>query len=103
MPYMKIWDEAVLAATISFIRNELGIKRIYYHSYETGPQLKSIYGSTPRYLYTALPRRFCFEKTDENPAFLQKDRRFKQRIRKMAAPQWYRMDLKEVNSNACIS
>lgn len=103
MPYVKIWDEAILAAVLSFVRNELGISRVYYHSYESGPMLKCINGSTPRYLYTALPKRFCFEKTDENPDFLQKDRRFKQRLRKMAAPLWYRMDLKEGNRNACIS
>ena len=103
MPYLKIWDEAVLAATLSFVRNELGISRVYYHSYESGPELKCINGSTPRYLYTALPKRFCFDKTGESPVFLQKDRRFKRMLRKISAPQWYRMDLREGNSNACIS
>ena len=103
MPYTTIWDEAVLAATIEFVRNELGINRVYYHSYESGSKLKYIDGNTPRNLYTRLPKRFCFEKTDENPLFLQKDRRFKKMIRKMATPLWYRMDLEEVKSNAYIS
>jgi len=112
-PYIKIWDEAVLAATIDFIKNELGINRVYYHSYESGPRLKHIYGNTPRNLYTRLPKRFCFEKTDESPQFLQKDRRFKQMLRKMATPLWYRLDLdqefdldhnlEEERSNAYLS
>jgi len=92
MPYTKIWDEAILAATIDFVRSDLGINRIYYHSYESGPKLKYIYGNTPRNLYTRLPKRFCFEKTHESPLFLQKDRRFKKMLKKIATPLWYRMD-----------
>jgi hypothetical protein len=103
MPYIKIWDEAILSATIDFVRNELGIDTVYYHSYESGPKLKYIYGNTPRDLYTRLPKRFCFEKTSESPVFLQKDRRFKCMMKKMAVPQWYRLNLEEVNRNAYVS
>lgn len=103
LPYTKMWDEAVLAATIDFVRNELGISRVYYHSFESGPALKCIDGNSPRNLYTKLPKRFCFEKTDESPMFLQNDKRFKRMIRKMAAPLWFRMDLEEGKRNAYVS
>jgi hypothetical protein len=43
-----------------------------YHTFETGNRLKQISGSRrpPRSLYTALPRRFCFQETDARPGFL---------------------------------
>ncbi|VAW68840.1 hypothetical protein MNBD_GAMMA09-1067 [hydrothermal vent metagenome] len=91
-PYEKIWDEAILSATIEFVINQLGIKRIYYHSYESGPELKSIEGRVPRNLYTKLPKKFGFEKIEESPEFLQKNRRFKKIVRKIISPMWYRMD-----------
>ena len=68
-PHIKVWDEAMLAATIWFLREELGIRRIYYHTHESGAALKRIsYRKPPRSLYTALPRRFCFKETSERPA-----------------------------------
>ena len=61
----------MLAATIWFLREEIGISRIYYHTHEYGAQLKRIrWGLPPRSLYTSLPRRFCFERTEEAPEFL---------------------------------
>ena len=41
-PHIRIWDEAMLAATIWFLRDELGIRRSYYHTYKTGAFLKKI-------------------------------------------------------------
>ena len=68
-PHIKVWDEAMLAATIWFLREEIGVKRIYYHTHDSGAKLKRIkYRKPPRSLYTALPRRFCFKVTDERPA-----------------------------------
>lgn len=68
-PHTKIWDEAMLAATIWFLRSEIGISRIYYHTHESGAALKRIrYRKPPRSLYTELPKRFCFQPTDERPA-----------------------------------
>ena len=55
-PYAKVWQEAMLAATIDFVRNELGLKHVYYHSFENGARLKHIEGNKPpRSLYTQLP------------------------------------------------
>ncbi len=74
--HQAIWDEAMLSATIWFLRKELGISSIYYHSHATGAALKKISGSLPpRSLYTKLPRKFCFTETRESPGFLfQKSR-----------------------------
>lgn len=70
------WDEAMLAATVGFIVNELGIRRIYYHSPESGAKLKG-YGAhnAPKSIYTDLPKRFCFEHTTELPAFIKRHRK----------------------------
>ncbi|MES2764275.1 MAG: hypothetical protein V4642_00270 [Bacteroidota bacterium] len=73
-PHVKIWDEAMLAAALWFIREEMGIRRIFYHEYESGNRLKDIsYKKPPRSIYTDLPRRFCFKSTKEKPEFLLKE------------------------------
>ncbi len=69
--YEATWDEAMLSATLWFLRKEIGIKKIYYHTHETGAALKKISGSLPpRSLYTKLPRKFCFTETREAPELL---------------------------------
>ena len=72
-PYVKIWDEAILAASLQLIRHELGIKEVFYHSFEMGNAMKGIgnYSQPPRSLYTDLPRKFAFRKTNKAPAFLK--------------------------------
>jgi len=91
-PYRAIWDEAMLAATIGFIKHELGIKNIYYHSASTGYRVKRIrYWQPPRSLYSVLPRRFCFERTAEAPIFLKHSKHFRRVYRKIRNPQWFHM------------
>ena len=68
--HMKMWEEATLTAAIWFVREELGLSRIFFHDYECGRILKSA-GEPPRSLYTQLPSRFCFERTDEPPQLLK--------------------------------
>ncbi len=70
------WDEAMLCAAVRFIVEELGIKRIYYHSPLSGARLKGEGAQkAPTSLYTDLPRRFCFEQTTSIPAFLRPRRK----------------------------
>ena len=71
-PHAAQWDEAVLAAALWFLRNELGLPRIFYHTFESGNRLKGISGGykPPRSVYTALPRKFCFAETAARPGFL---------------------------------
>jgi hypothetical protein len=71
-PHVKLWDEAVLAAALEFLVADLGVRRVWYHTFESGLALKAIRGGSrpPRSLYTSLPRRFRFEQTGEAPPFL---------------------------------
>jgi len=70
-PYVGIWDEAMLTAALWFLRQELGIRRVYYHTFESGNRIKGLTDRRPpRSLYTALPRRFCFRQTSAPPALL---------------------------------
>ncbi|WP_353570186.1 hypothetical protein [Candidatus Albibeggiatoa sp. nov. BB20] len=90
-PYIKVWEEAMLMATIEFIRNELGIHNIYYHSYETGCALKHC--SPPRSLYSTIPRKFCFQETEQMPHFLQNLRYVKKNLRKVEKPRFFKLSL----------
>lgn len=74
-PHMGIWEEAILAATIWFVKEELGINRIFYHTFKTGNFLKGITGRTPpKSLYTSLPKRFCFTETNAVPKLIAQGR-----------------------------
>lgn len=87
--HIGIWDEAMLSATIWFLLEELGIKTIYYHTFETGNRLKymgSSYSRPPRSLYTKLPRRFCFEMTEEGPRWILSGKRSRTRSLKKLGP-----------------
>ncbi len=93
-PLRRCWAEIMLAATLWFIREELGLRNIWYHSAETGRRVKGInWSAPPRSLYTRLPRRFCFQTTTEAPAMLLGSRRFMRRYRKLSNPLWHHMEL----------
>jgi len=89
-PYEKVWEEAMLSAAIDFIRHELGINTIYYHSFEVGALLKHItYSKPPRSLYTKLPKQFGFQKTVKGPEFLIRERRIQKLQKKVKDPYWF--------------
>ncbi len=91
-PFITLWSEAMLSAAIQFIRVELGIGNIYYHTFDTGQKLKQVYGGTPpRSLYSDLPRKFCFQLTDKDPGFIKQDRTFIRKRRKVKQVEWYRL------------
>lgn len=71
-PHAAMWSEAVLAAALHVLIQELGIHRIWFHDFDTGCELKklTVGRKPPRSLYTDLPKRFCFERTDEPPEFI---------------------------------
>jgi hypothetical protein len=71
----QCWDEAMLCASIGFIFGELGIRRVFYHSPRSGAELKGGGAeNAPTSIYTDLPKRFCFERTAEVPAFIRRRR-----------------------------
>lgn len=89
-PYIEVWEEAMLMATVRFIRHELGLRHIYYHSFETGNVMKRLRGAQPpRRLYSQLPRQFCFEKVAQAPAFLMADSVARRGIKKSKTNTWY--------------
>jgi len=93
-PYLADWQEVMLSATIDFIYRELGIETLYYHSHGTGGVVKRIeFGQAPMSLYSRLPKRFCFAETTEAPVFLVSDKGFRQRMKRVSDPQWYRLEI----------
>lgn len=84
-PHAAMWSEAVLAAALEILIGECGLSRIWYHHFATGCEIKNLhklFWKPPRSLYTDLPKRFCFELTDEPPAFILP-----------AQPRWLRRKL----------
>jgi hypothetical protein len=82
-PHDSIWDEATLSAALTFARQELGIRRVFYHTPESGIRLKGIDSKwpPPQSVYSTLPRKFCFQETEEIPSFLQGIIRKRRRLR----------------------
>lgn len=98
-PYARVWDEAILTAALCMIRRELGIRDVFYHSFDTGNRLKGIeryyhYGKPPRYLYTELPKKFCFVPTREAPDFL-KPVRYLHYLQRHGKAQWFKLPTQE--------
>ena len=94
-PHRALWDQAMLTATILFLRQELGIKKIYYHTFESGNFLKQLqFQYPPKSLYTTLPKKFCFQKTAIVPEFLSDSIHFlEEKNKKKTKLQFYLLDL----------
>lgn len=92
--YFKFWDEATLDASLMFLFKELGCRKLYYHTFETGCLLKGLASASkrpPRSLYTKLPKKFGFRETDEAPQLLKKEKQLKRRLRDRSL-RWYEMN-----------
>lgn len=90
--YQSIWAEAMLWAAIAFLREEIGLHRIFYHSVDSGRLLKNIKGNLPpRSLYTELPRKFCFEASTETPEFLLRDNAARKTLSRQARLSFFRL------------
>ena len=96
--YSKVWSEAMLMATIWFIKEELGIDHIFMHTARSGWQVKKMdkNWNAPRSLYSDLPKKFAFKPTWAAPEFLLKERCYKELIRKQPDIDFYHLDLKEL-------
>ncbi len=92
-PYRALWSEAAMLAAIRFIKDDLGINTVYYHSFETGIKLKRVCGVPPRSMYTSLPKQFGFELTNQVPAMLANHKRARRYIKAIEKPSWYRRDI----------
>ena len=81
----------MLCATLWFLFEELGIRRVFYHRHETGARMKAITHSLPpRSLYTDLPEQFGFRLTHNGPGFIR-DGMNRRQLRTFCDPatQWY--------------
>lgn len=88
----KIWHEAMLAAALFFVFDELGFSRLYYHSFETGNKMKNLrWSKPPRSLYSDLPKKFCFEKVEHAPEFLQREKTIRRKLKKLEKSCWFYM------------
>ena len=66
-------ENEMITPTIARKIEELGLERVFYHTYASGSRLKRIGGvNPPRSLYTDLPRQFCFRLTHNGPGFILK-------------------------------
>lgn len=86
-PHRSQWAEAMLSATLYFLREELGVERIWMHTPTSSEHFKRMHNRSqpPRSLYTDLPRRFCFEPTSSLPGFVAEDRKLQRVIRRRPA------------------
>ncbi|HAA23421.1 MAG TPA: hypothetical protein DCR93_03570 [Cytophagales bacterium] len=94
LPSAKLWEEAMLATTLDFIEYELGYRKVYMHTWESGCRLKHIDGSwlPPKSLYTKLPKKFGFQLTCEHPDFLKDHKPLKRRKKKDENTEWWRWE-----------
>ncbi|MEO0367499.1 MAG: hypothetical protein AAF197_01805 [Pseudomonadota bacterium] len=98
--YDEVWAEAMLMAAIWFIKYELGLDTVYYHSDRSGWQLKNMDKNwrAPKSLYSRLPRKFCFTQTWTAPEFLLGTRAYQQVIRRNPDIDFYRLKLGQLTS-----
>jgi len=89
--YEKIWSEAMLTAAIELSVQELGIRNIYYHSFETGNLLKGLNGRScpPKSLYTRLPKKFGFQLVQQPPKLLSNQQYLKKYLKKDSLSWFY--------------
>jgi len=87
----KLWSEAMLTATLWFLFDELGMREVYYHSWQTGKAVKRMHGASapPRSLYTDLPERFAFSRRDRGPEFLERNPKLAKIRRRQSEWLWY--------------
>jgi len=68
----KAWDEILLSSAIRFLKEEIGLNTIWYHTFEGGKFYKMMpdYSLPPKSLYTTLPKKMGFELVNEIPKIL---------------------------------
>ena len=92
-PYLALWQEVMLAATIWFIREELGVGQVFIHTPEGGAAVKRIRGTPPpRSIYSSLPKKFCFEISEQAPEFLSETTQYKRLVRRKPV-KWQHLSL----------
>lgn len=91
LPFNQLWSEAMLSAALKLVYHDLGLRAIYYHTHESGQRLKQVCGSPPCSLYSDLPRKFCFQRTTRTPTFIERDRGFQRKRRRIKDVDFYQL------------
>lgn len=101
-PYLKLWSEALLCATIEFINQELGIERIFMHTARSGWKVKKMSKTwqAPRSLYSDLPKKFAFKQTYAAPEFLLQTRCYTNLIRRQPDLDFYQLSMNELKRSS---
>lgn len=87
-PHARLWDEAMLAATLWMLVELLDVRTVYLHTLAGAGLLKSCQ-RPPRSIYERLPRRFCFERTATPPRFLAEAGHRRLRAALRCGPEWW--------------
>ena len=97
-PYLKLWSEALLCATVEFIHYELGIERVFMHTAKSGWRVKKMSKTwhAPRSLYSDLPKKFAFKQTYAAPEFLLQTRCYQRLIRTQPDIDFYQLSMSEL-------
>ena len=82
-PYGKLWSEAMLMATVDFLKNEIGVEHIYMHTDRSGWKLKHMSEDckAPKSLYSVLPKKFVFKRICGAPLFLRETKQYQKLIK----------------------
>lgn len=93
--YGSNWDEAMLLASIWYLKEEVGISKIYYHTSDSGWRLKRIRGrKPPRSIYSKLPKKFCFVETRQPPQCVAENPEgYLKHVLKLGIARWYLLEL----------
>ncbi len=92
--YSLVWSETMLMATIDFIRTELGIERVFFHTARSGWRVKKIDKSwrPPVSLYSSLPKKFAFTHVWNAPQFLLDTKSYHKLVRQHPDIDFYMLD-----------
>jgi hypothetical protein len=93
----KKWDEMLLSAAVYFLKNELGLDTIWYHTFESGRFYKMMpdYSLPPRSLYTKLPQKMGFEMATEIPKILQECKELQRMNRAAKDLKFFKLQFKK--------
>jgi len=92
--HQTTWAETILWAAIDFLKNEIGMHDIFYHTEQSGKLLKNIdWSAPPQSIYTDLPRKFCFNTTEELPDFIMHEKAIRKTIKKQKGLTFQKLSL----------
>jgi len=91
-PYLKMWDEMLLSSALHFIKRELGISNIWYHSFESSAHYKMMgaYSLPPKSVYTKLPEKFGFTRVNDAPNLIKECEALNKLVRRGKSLSFYK-------------